>query len=383
MNFAFLDSLSGMGTFQNYCSEAENFALTHFDISITAARKAMEYMVKLLYGSAINTSIAGLTTYDMLSDYDFIRYINDRDLLDAFHLIRKKGNQAVHQGNMTAQDAMLVLEKLHHLAGEAAVFLGLINAYPAFDAALIGKTEKQESVAGVVDEQEPDVEAALIQHFTGRLRSVEFFTLLRSPEKTIVEQFINPIEMGAAKRERAQKGTDLAINSRIAFGDIARWFFDRLGGENVLMDNGQQKIMFMHEGKQIAVSVKTGCSRLAVKSAKGEWAYLPGVDFVLYTPKVTAEQPILEQFKVFSPKEFVDMWAELDLIRPKVSSGVAKKLKQILGPDVKIEVEKYADELSVQSFAGLHRRKKVRMKEILDSLPALERGGFEKITAKE
>ena len=74
MNFAFLDGLSGMGAFKNYCNEAEAFALTHFDISITAARKAMEYMVKLLYGSAINTSIAGLSTYDMLSGYDFIRY---------------------------------------------------------------------------------------------------------------------------------------------------------------------------------------------------------------------------------------------------------------------------------------------------------------------
>ena len=379
MNFAFLEQLSGLEVFYGYCNEAESFALTHYDISITAARKAMEYMVKLLYGSAINASITGLTTYDMLSDYDFMRYINDRALLDAFHLIRKKGNQAVHQGNMSAQDAMLVLEKLHHLAGETAVFLGLIKAYPAFDANLIGKTDKQEPEDSVLDEQEPDVEETLIQHFTGRLRSVEFFTLLRTPQQQIVEHFLSPSTMGEAKRERAQKGTDTAINSRIAFGEIARCFFERFGGENVLLDNGQQKIMFTLNGKQIAVSVKTGCSRLAVKSAKGEWTYLPGMDYILYTPKVTAEQPILDQFRVFSPKEFVDMWEELKLVRPKVSSGVAKKLKQILGPDVKIEEDKYADELSVQNFSGLHRKKKVRMKEILDNMPILEQGGFEKI----
>ena len=187
MNFAFLNQLSGMETFQGYCCEAEAFALTHYDISISAARRAMEYMVKLLYGSAINANLAGLTTYDMLSDYDFVRYINDRELLDAFHLIRKMGNQAVHQGNMSAQDALRVLEKLHHLAGETAIFLGLIKTYPAFDEALIGKTERQEPEAGEADGREPDVEAALIEHFTGRLRSVEFFTLLRTTEKKIVE----------------------------------------------------------------------------------------------------------------------------------------------------------------------------------------------------
>ena len=73
MNFAFLDGLNGRVRFKA-TAERRKLCVTHFDISITAARKSMEYMVKLLYGSAINTSIAGLSTYDMLSGYDFIRY---------------------------------------------------------------------------------------------------------------------------------------------------------------------------------------------------------------------------------------------------------------------------------------------------------------------
>ena len=68
MNFSFLEPIKELAPFYSYCQEAESFALSHPDISITASRKAMEYMVKLLYGSAISRDIAGLTTFDMLAD---------------------------------------------------------------------------------------------------------------------------------------------------------------------------------------------------------------------------------------------------------------------------------------------------------------------------
>ena len=98
MNFAFLADKVTLSHFYSYCCAAENLALTNVDVSITAARMAMEYMVKLLYGAAVKSDMTGMTTFDMLSDYDFVRYIDDRALIDAFHFIRKQGN--VKQLNM-------------------------------------------------------------------------------------------------------------------------------------------------------------------------------------------------------------------------------------------------------------------------------------------
>ena len=54
MNFSFLEPIKELAPFYSYCQEAESFALSHPDISITASRKAMEYMVKLLYLSLIH-----------------------------------------------------------------------------------------------------------------------------------------------------------------------------------------------------------------------------------------------------------------------------------------------------------------------------------------
>lgn len=107
MNFSFLENQQELSALRAYCNECECFVRSRADISITAARKAMEYMVKLLYGTHISLDIQGLTLFDMLSDYDFRDYIADQNLMNAIHHIRKKGNQAVHEGNMTPQDALM------------------------------------------------------------------------------------------------------------------------------------------------------------------------------------------------------------------------------------------------------------------------------------
>ena len=113
MNFTYLQNNSDLSVLFSCCKECEEFARNHPNISITAARKTVEYIVKLLYGTKINSDIRGLSLYEMLSDYDFREYLDDKTLLDAIHFIRRKGNQAVHEGNMNYDEAMEVLEKLH------------------------------------------------------------------------------------------------------------------------------------------------------------------------------------------------------------------------------------------------------------------------------
>ena len=47
MNFNFLATCTEMEKLKCYCFEAEEFALSYPDISITASRKAAEYIVKM------------------------------------------------------------------------------------------------------------------------------------------------------------------------------------------------------------------------------------------------------------------------------------------------------------------------------------------------
>lgn len=373
MNFTFLESLPGLTSFYDYCREAEQFARTHPDISITAARKGMEFVVKLLYGSAVNQQFGTMTTYDMLADPEFVSYVDDRTLLNAFHAIRKKGNVAVHQGGLGQEDALETLEQLHFLAGETAVFLGLVEDYPVFDPNLI----PNESVSKPAEQEEgePQIEQSIIHLFSGRLHSVYRLSQLCPVEKKNADgmQTENP-----ASASKEKKGS---VVTRRAFQQFAESIADRFGDDNVSVDYTQQLLKMDLDGASIVLAFKVGCCRVGVRTSRGEWQYLLGVDMVAYTDELNDEVPILEQMRVFTPEEFIALWQELNHIQPKVSSGYRTKLKQVLGPDAVITIDQYADELKVQTLGTMHRKKKERLAQVLDSMPRLSGDGMEKLLA--
>ena len=136
MNFEYLKRFPELNKLYTYCSEAEEFALSKPSISATSARKAMEYIVKMLYSTAIG-ELYGMTVFDLLDDYRFKEYINDPVLMNSIHYIRKMGNVAVHEGNLTRQEALKVMEQLHFLVGEFCINLGLIEDYPIYEEPVI------------------------------------------------------------------------------------------------------------------------------------------------------------------------------------------------------------------------------------------------------
>ena len=132
MNFDYMKSAPNFAQLYTYCCEAEEFALSKPNISVTSARKAMEYVVKLLYGAAID-DIQGKTVFEMATDYRFIQYVNDQILLNSIHYIRKMGNVAVHEGALSVDEALKVLEELHFLVGEICILMQVAPDYPEFE----------------------------------------------------------------------------------------------------------------------------------------------------------------------------------------------------------------------------------------------------------
>ena len=131
MNFAYLKNAPDFAQLYTYCCEAEDFALSKPNISVTSARKAMEFIVKMIY-SAVSGDIQGKTVFEMSTDYAFTSYLNDQILLNSIHFIRKMGNMAVHDGTLTSDEALKVLEELHFLVGEVCMLWQLIPDYPEF-----------------------------------------------------------------------------------------------------------------------------------------------------------------------------------------------------------------------------------------------------------
>ena len=61
MNFDFLKSITIIHPFYQFCEDAEEFALSKPDFCGASARKAIEYIVRLMYAAAIQTEANQLT----------------------------------------------------------------------------------------------------------------------------------------------------------------------------------------------------------------------------------------------------------------------------------------------------------------------------------
>ena len=110
MNFDFLKPLQDMKKLYDYCSEAEEFVISKPNISVGDARKAVEYIVKTIYISLVGDD-HGYTTFEMMTDSRFIDYIDDRTFMNSVHYVRKMGNIAIHESDIT-QSFDPIIERL-------------------------------------------------------------------------------------------------------------------------------------------------------------------------------------------------------------------------------------------------------------------------------
>ena len=352
MNFAYLENHSDFSALLTYCNECENFACSSADISITAARKAMEYMVKLLYGTHVTPDIRGLTLFDMLSDYDFVDYIGNRTLLDNIHQIRRMGNQSVHEGNMSQQDAMSVLEKLHYVTGELCIKLGLTESYPVF---IPNIEEKATEPVSTTDE--PEIDEALLQRISALMRRRMKSAAYANTKSRVVDVHVNPkVDAKNISQRKISIGTDSGANGKAAHQYLAGYLTNALPDVQILMENVKSDLILIKDKKETVLTIKTGCANLGTKDFDDSWQILPGVDYVLYSPDIIPGRPIEEQFHLFTRAAFIAFWEDLGLLRFKVSTAMRKRVATQLGPDEKITADKYADVISIQSFTNSGRK---------------------------
>lgn len=179
MNFDYLKAYPDMEKLYGYCSEAEEFVLYKPSISAASARKAMEFIVKMIYASLAGEDYCS-TVFEMITDERFVDYINDDTIINSMHYIRKMGNVAVHEGELTKEEALRILEELHFLVGEFCILLGLVKDYPVYEkpGAVPPGIEKKKVASGKVD-----VNPELIAVFAPRMRQVRFDVKVKRDEE--------------------------------------------------------------------------------------------------------------------------------------------------------------------------------------------------------
>ena len=84
MNFEFLKNLRGFGDVYENCCNAEKLAMTMPVQSVFTSGKSAEILAKFIYMTAHKQKMEELTFADILKDFTFQRFINNRDVMDAF-----------------------------------------------------------------------------------------------------------------------------------------------------------------------------------------------------------------------------------------------------------------------------------------------------------
>jgi len=142
MNFDYIKEINNLNDLYSFCKDAESFVLSRPDLSAGQSRKSLEYLVKLVYQLRNGTVPQRSSLFELVSSEDFTNFINDASMINALHYIRKVGNIAIHNEEVSQKEALLSLKQLHIFTGELLIKLDLIKSYPLFDESLLVKTTK-------------------------------------------------------------------------------------------------------------------------------------------------------------------------------------------------------------------------------------------------
>jgi len=164
MNFEFVNNIEYLKDLYIFCKDAESFVLSRPDLSASQSRKALEYLVKLVYQVRNDAVPQRSSLFELVSSEDFTNFINDASMLNALHYIRKVGNIAVHNEEVSQKEALLSLKQLHLFAGELLIKLELIASYPLFDETLLVK-----SALTTLSNKDIDINAQLVTQLKPKL----------------------------------------------------------------------------------------------------------------------------------------------------------------------------------------------------------------------
>ena len=252
MNFDYLKNFPKLKKLTSYCCDAEQLVYTIPYLSGMSARQALEYIVKLVYASKI-APVEGLTMFDMIDDQRFIDRLGDSYLLNTIHYVRKMGNAAVHQGDLTVDEALKVLENLHFLVGEIMLMFHVVEDYPQFVKPEPGQKTPAPQKPAKLEKVQPEPE--VVAEFAQRMRKTVFDTTHGRDENANKKLFI-----AASLRESGWKMVSVSNQAMPC-----------CAGLNCIIDsNGEMidYIMYSRDNRPLAIVEETETKKNPVAGRK-------------------------------------------------------------------------------------------------------------------
>lgn len=144
-NFDFLQALPDFAELYQYCHAAETCQKSDPEKSALNARRALEFTVKAIYIIKKWSIPPRENLFGLVDAEDFRLFINNHQLLNALHYIRKAGNNAAHLGKVSQKESLFALLNLHTFVTAVLEKLGVVANVTPFDKTLL-TSEVKESI---------------------------------------------------------------------------------------------------------------------------------------------------------------------------------------------------------------------------------------------
>ncbi len=163
LNFDYLKEIPELATLYELCDRCEQRQYAEPDSAAINARKALEWLVKAIYKMkgvepGERASLLQLTSADT-----FVDFLADEALMKAVHWIRRVGNLAAHDGQVTRRDAFFSTLNLYNFVGGVLLKLRVIDSLAPFDASLLPKRQQRtDFLPAARTEQPPEAFASTV-----------------------------------------------------------------------------------------------------------------------------------------------------------------------------------------------------------------------------
>jgi len=121
-NFDYLEQLK-LTQLHGFCVKAEQFQASYPEVSVTYARRALEYLVKALYVMRKITLPARPSLYGLVEGEEFKEFISDNRTMMAIHYVRQIGNRGAHGEKISVRESYLCLTKIYNIVAAVLVKL--------------------------------------------------------------------------------------------------------------------------------------------------------------------------------------------------------------------------------------------------------------------
>jgi type I restriction enzyme R subunit len=170
-NFDFLKELTDFKALYSLCAGAEEYVVSNPTMSAVFARKALENLIKSFYTAKYGGYSADSNLFSLIEDAQFKAYF-DESLISCVHFVRKMGNNADHQEEISPKRARECLKALHEAVKQVLFLMGACKNVPAFDTSVYNA--KSQKVMVALPEEEAVIDEKVLEKYkTNIIQGIE------------------------------------------------------------------------------------------------------------------------------------------------------------------------------------------------------------------